>query len=207
MNQLFTSVLLLFFSAALFAQVNDTAFVTEITRYREHYKQEFLADTRSPLHTADTALLDFFGADSGWRVIAGFIPETNAEPFDMPTYSGRKKRFVKYGIAYFTKSDTTYYLHLYQNLALAQQETYKDYLFLPFKDETNGETTYGGGRYLDFRTADVAADNTLILDFNKAYNPWCAYSDGYNCPIPPVENHLKLAVEAGEKNFKGEKKH
>ena len=87
---------------------------------------------------------------------------------------------------------------------------YQDYLFLPFKDLSNGNQTYGGGRYLDFRQGDIhekAGESWLILDFNKCYNPYCAFSDGYNCPVPPQENHLPMAVDAGERQFKGEKKH
>ena len=96
---------------------------------------------------------------------------------------------------------------MYQNIRLLTSQKYYDYLFLPFKDNTNDETTYGGGRYLDLRQGDIGGDNIMTVDFNKAYNPWCAYSDGYNCPIPPATNHLDLAVNAGEKNFRGEKKH
>jgi len=78
---------------------------------------------------------------------------------------------------------------------------YRDYLFLPFKDATNGDSTYGGGRYIDIRMSEIN-NNTLTIDFNKAYNPYCAYSDGFNCPVPPLENHLEVALEAGERKFK-----
>ena len=81
-----------------------------------------------------------------------------------------------------------------------QQEKYKDYLFIPFGDATSGLTSYGGGRYMDFTLADIK-DNTLVIDFNKAYNPYCAYTIGYNCPIPPKENLLTEAINAGEKNY------
>ena len=77
---------------------------------------------------------------------------------------------------------------------------YRDYLFVPFKDLTNAHETYGGGRYLDFRMKDIEGAS-CVLDFNKAYNPYCAYSEGYNCPIPPRENHLEVRVEAGEMGF------
>ena len=81
----------------------------------------------------------------------------------------------------------------------------KDHLFVPFKDWTNGEESYGGGRYIDLKTGDIT-DGKITIDFNKCYNPWCAYSDGYNCPIPPVENHFELKIEAGEKMWTGKKK-
>lgn len=207
---MFRTIILLFMlfgSCFASAQAPDTAFTAEIARHRELYKAEFLSDSRSPLTAKDTALLDFFAANPGWRVIARFEPEANAVSFDMPTYSGRSKKFAAYGKAHFSIAGANYTLTLYQNQALLQQEGLKDHLFLPFKDHSNGDSTYGGGRYIDLHTGDIAADGTLVLDFNKCYNPWCAYSDGYNCPVPPPANHLELAVEAGEKNFRGEKKH
>ena len=76
---------------------------------------------------------------------------------------------------------------------------YADLLFVPFKDATNGAETYGGGRYIDVKTPK---GNKVILDFNLAYNPSCAYgSDRYSCPIPPKKNFLKIPIKAGEKNF------
>ncbi len=189
------------------AQNPDSAFTAEIAGHREHYKQEFLTEPRSPLKAPDTAFLDFFAADPAWRVATRLERTPDAQPFDLPTYSGITRRYVKYGVLRFEVSGKPYELSVYQNLTLIQQEAYKDHLFLPFKDHTNGDSTYGGGRYFDLHAGDITADGTLMLDFNKCYNPWCAYSDGYNCPIPPPENHLELAVDAGERNFKGEKKH
>jgi uncharacterized protein (DUF1684 family) len=89
-------------------------------------------------------------------------------------------------------------------MALFRQPQYKDYLFLPFKDETNGFETYGGGRYMDVRISTLK-DGKIILNFNKAYNPYCAYGDGFNCPIPPLENHLNFSIKAGERDFKAQK--
>ena len=193
--------------ATLFAQKTDTAFNAEIARHREHYKQEFVIETRSPLTEQDTALLDFFSPDPSWRIAMRFERTPDTEPFDMPSYSGRSAKYQQYGTLFFEKAGKTYSLQVYQNIRLLTSQKYYDYLFLPFKDNTNDETTYGGGRYLDLRQGDIGSDNIMVIDFNKAYNPWCAYSDGYNCPIPPATNHLDLAVNAGEKNFRGEKKH
>lgn len=104
------------------------------------------------------------------------------------------------------KNGSSFSLTIYQNIKLRQMEAYKDYLFLPFTDESNDVTSYGGGRYIDVMTADVTS-GSYTLDFNKAYNPWCSYSDGFNCPIPPAENHLSFPVLAGEKKYAGEVKH
>jgi len=82
---------------------------------------------------------------------------------------------------------------------------YADHLFLPFKDATNGEESYGGGRYIDLKASSIK-DDKMAVDFNKTYNPWCAYSDGYNCPIPPIANHLDASLMAGEAKYTGPKK-
>lgn len=86
---------------------------------------------------------------------------------------------------------------------LLQRAEYHNYLFLPFTDVSNAEETYEGGRYMDLTTGDIQ-NNTVLLDFNKAYNPYCAYVSGkYNCPIPPKENALPVAIKAGEKAYQG----
>ncbi|MFT6742597.1 MAG: hypothetical protein ACJAVF_004118, partial [Paraglaciecola sp.] len=125
---------------------------------------------------------------------------------EMATYSGMLKPYKKYGVFTFKIDSTEHQLAVYQNLRLAKMPGFQDYLFLPFRDWTNSETTYGGGRYLDFKTTDIV-DGKMTIDFNKTYNPWCHYSDGYNCPIPPKENHLEVEIVAGERNFGKEKKH
>ncbi|MEI9956742.1 MAG: DUF1684 domain-containing protein [Ferruginibacter sp.] len=91
-------------------------------------------------------------------------------------------------------------LTVYQSKSLTKNDQYKDYLFIPFTDATSGDESYGSGRYIDILTTDIK-NNTVTIDFNKAYNPYCAYTTGYNCPIPPRENYLIVAVKAGEKSF------
>ncbi|TXB61549.1 DUF1684 domain-containing protein [Phaeodactylibacter luteus] len=171
-----------------------------IRKHRKAYKRAFLEDARSPLNKAQTKQLSFFPPDEAYRVAAEFSPADGAKPFDMATYSGVTKPYILYGTATFQLKGQALTLEIYQSISLMRMPQYRDYLFLPFKDDTNGELTYGGGRYMDISVKDIE-DGKIILDFNKAYNPWCAYSDGYNCPIPPAANHLGLPILAGEKRY------
>ncbi|TDB65238.1 DUF1684 domain-containing protein [Arundinibacter roseus] len=180
--------------------VHAQSFQHQTEEHREKYKQEFLTSENSPLKEADLEFLRFFEPDSSFQVHAKFVKTTGSEPFSMPTYSGQQKEYIKFGELHFTLHGQLLTLAMYRSLSLMQVAAYRDYLFVPFKDPTNGEETYGGGRYMDFRLKDIS-ETGVLLDFNKAYNPYCAYSDGYNCPIPPKENHLSLEIRAGEKGF------
>jgi uncharacterized protein len=188
--------LLLLLSGPLLAQDYEE----ELALHRDEYLEAFLTESNSPLKKEDLEYLRFFAAAPAYRVEARFVATPKSAPFDMTTYNGQKKPYVKYGELHFSLHGKPQKLAVYIGLDLVKLPQYRDYLFVPFKDPTNGESTYGGGRYLDFRTGDIR-NNRLVLDFNKAYNPYCAYADGYSCPIPPLENHLKVPVEAGEKNF------
>ena len=124
------------------------------------------------------------------------LPST--EPMiTMETSTGDKRPYRRYGIIHFTVNDQPAELTIYSDL-------YGHDFFLPFRDTTSGKDTYGAGRYLDnHRPAlqQLAADKFKI-DFNFAYNPYCAYSAHYSCPLPPRENWLSVPIEAGEKDFK-----
>jgi uncharacterized protein (DUF1684 family) len=106
-----------------------------------------------------------------------------------------------YGKVHFKIEDSAITLSLYQSQDLMQMDKYRDHLFIPFTDGTSGVESYEGGRYFDLTINDIK-DSTLVIDFNKAYNPYCAYvSNVYNCPIPPRENRLTVAIRAGEKVY------
>ncbi len=176
-----------------------------IDAHRAVYKSDFLKEEYSPFYGKEAELdnLRFYKAKKKFRVIADFALTPDEEPFEMATYSGVVKPYRKYGVAKFELNDKQHSLAIYQSIALIRVPGYRDYLFLPFKDLTNGETTYGGGRYMNLKIGDIQNDK-IILDFNKNYNPYCAFADGYSCPIPPVENHLEAAIEAGEKLYAGD---
>ncbi len=149
----------------------------------------------------DQQYLQFFPIDGKARINAGFEPVKNAEWFNLPTSSGRSKMYRPYGKLSFVYEGATQELYVYQSQALLLDPKHADHLFLPFTDLTSGKESYETGRYIDLFISDIK-DNQVTVDFNKAYNPYCAYVSGiYSCPIPPKENRLKVAIKAGEKKY------
>jgi len=149
----------------------------------------------------DKQHLHFFDIDPAFRILTKFEKAENSPWFKMESTGLVKRMYRVYGKVHFNLHDTAVTLSVYQSQDLMQMEKYKDELFIPFTDATTGVESYEGGRYFDFTTNDIM-DNTLLVDFNKAYNPYCAYvSNVYNCPIPPRENHLTVAIKAGEKAY------
>jgi uncharacterized protein len=193
----------LIFLTILTFQIKAQTYWQSMAKHRQEYKDDFLKNPNSPLKQADLAYLDFYNVDSTFKVKSSFMKTTDKATFKIPTSDGKQKEYFKYGTLTFTLKGQILQLNVYRSLALMKMPQYKNYLFVPFKDQTNGTETYGGGRYLDLQTADIQAD-TLFLDFNKAYNPYCAFANGYSCPIPPQANHLKIGIEAGEKIFRKE---
>lgn len=176
------------------------AYQDSLKSWQNKLNAEYADSATSPLKEADRLGfegLEFFPVDSNYRVEASVKLSPESEPFEMATTTGRKARYRQYGIAHFTLLGDSVYLPVYQNMKLLNLEKYRDYLFLPFTDKTNGNESYGGGRYLSLSILDEG--EPLIIDFNKAYNPYCAYNERYSCPIPPQENHLPLEIKAGVK--------
>ena len=175
---------------------------SHIATHRKAYLDDFLTDKNSPLNKNETKFIRFYDPDSSYRVEATVELVSNATSFIMPVFSGTGREYVKYALLKFVLQGKPMELNIYKS----KSNTFSDYLFLPFTDETNGTETYAGGRYLDFKEGDIKSGK-VVVDFNKAYNPYCAYSDGYACPKPPDENQLKIAVKVGERMFAGAKKH
>jgi uncharacterized protein len=149
----------------------------------------------------DRKQMHFFDVSEKYRITARFEKAQTDQWFEMPTSGRIKKVFRIYGVLSFAINDTLVKLNLYQSQGLMGNDQYKNYLFLPFTDATTGIETYESGRYIDLQTSDIK-NNEVIIDFNKAYNPYCAYVSGvYNCPIPPAANHLSIAILAGEKVY------
>ncbi|UNY97374.1 DUF1684 domain-containing protein [Zhouia spongiae] len=182
------------------SEVSDV--ISNIREFQKKLNEEFHNPETSPLSDKDRSGfsgLDFFPVDTSYTVTAKLVFTPDAESFFMPTTTDRKTEEKLYAVAYFKVNGLSYSLNIYQSMELLRTDEYKDYLFLPFADQTNGRTTYGGGRYIDLR---VPEGDEIVIDFNKAYNPYCAYNKKYSCPIVPKENSLPLAVMAGVKKFK-----
>lgn len=182
--------------------VAPTDKIADILLHQQKLNEEFKDPEESPLpdrFRKDFDGLDFFAPDTTYVVEADFIRTPDAVPFLMPTTTDRQSEEKVYAKVSFELKGKIYELEVYQNSELMKEEGYEDYLFLPFTDVTNGETTYGGGRYMDLR---IPNSDTIILDFNKAYNPYCAYNKKYSCPLVPSVNHLDTKILAGVKDFK-----
>jgi uncharacterized protein (DUF1684 family) len=192
------SYIFLLLTLNLFAQEKKAQTSKE---YQEELNVSFADSLHSPLTQEDRLHfehLDFFPIDEKYVVKAKFIKLKKQKPFEMPTTTARKPKYIKYGEFHFTIDAKELVLTVYRNIDLSKRKGFEDYLFLPFLDETNGVETYSGGRFLDMK---IPKSKEVIIDFNKAYNPYCAYNHEYSCPIVPLENELAVAINAGVKKF------
>jgi uncharacterized protein (DUF1684 family) len=192
------------FLVILFFALNSNAqsFEQEVENFRNNYIADHLQEEHSPIKYAQVKNLDFFSPNEKYKVKAKVKFIQDNKGFTMLTHTGKKKQYYKYAQLSFQIENKKQVLFLYQSKRLLQKKEYRDYLFLPFTDASNYAQTFGGGRYIDFVLDDIK-DGYLMLDFNKCYNPYCAYAGGFNCPIPPKENRLDIAIQAGEKLYVG----
>src|SRR5690606_20378013 len=118
---------LLFYTHTQAQSYNET-----ILQHRQHYKEEFITEERSPIHGTDTSYLRFFAPDKSYKIEGSFTLTPDAQPFDMPTHSGKTKKFRQYGLVSFKVHDTLCSLQVFQNLGLLKDPKYADHLFIPF---------------------------------------------------------------------------
>ena len=171
------------------------------TDWQKEMNADYKDATKSPLKEKDRKEfkgLDFFKFDSTYVVTAKLTRTPDEKPFKMKTTTDRLPNYVKYGVVEFELEGKLHKLDIFQNLDILEEEGYEDYLFLPFLDNTNGEGSYSGGRYVE---GEIPKGETIVLDFNTAYNPYCAYNDKYSCPIVPRSNYVDAVVKAGVKAF------
>ena len=189
------SSLLLLFTVCM-TDLFGQSYNDSLQTYLEHYVKD-----HEVVRGTEKKYFQFYPINENFRVTARFEKATNNKWFSMETSGLQKKTYRVYGTVTFTLHDTLVKADIYQSQNLMADSKYKDYLALMFTDKTTGDETYEAGRYIDLDIDDIK-NNQLVIDFNKAYNPYCAYVKGkYNCPIPPRENYLPVAIEAGEKNF------
>lgn len=192
--------LLLSFSLCLlsFASAQtDSAWYQSVIDWQQEMNKEYADSATSPLTPEDRAVfkgLPFYAPNADFCVQAILELTPDAEPFIMKTSGVRTPTYRQYGVFNFEIKGQAFVLPAYQRVEVLTTDEYADYLFIPFNDQTNGESTYISGRYLDLQ---IQKDSVYILDFNKAYNPYCAYNHKYSCPIPPKENFLDIRIEAG----------
>ncbi|MEE1898411.1 DUF1684 domain-containing protein [Flavobacterium rakeshii] len=170
--------------------------------FQEKMNKEYANPDESPLTKEDIKTfksLDFYPIDTDFCVEAKLVTTPNEKPFYMQTTTSRKPRYRKYGELHFTLKGKEVKLDVFQSMDMMKMEEYKDYLFLPFTDLTSGNGSYGGGRYVDLK---IPAGNTLTIDFNTAYNPYCAYNHSFSCPVPPEQNDILVEIKAGVKEYK-----
>lgn len=170
-------------------------------KFQQKMNKEFSSKEESPLTEEDLEnfkSLEFYPIDSSYIVVADLILETDSKPFKMKTTTDRLPLYKLYATANFELKGKRYSLEIYQNEKLLLSTDYEDYLFLPFTDLSNGNGSYGGGRYLDLT---IPSGDQIVLDFNQSYNPYCAYNEKYSCPIPPEKNHIDTEVQAGVMAF------
>jgi uncharacterized protein (DUF1684 family) len=185
----------LLFSQSIFSQSTKSDYVTSINDYLKNY-----VATHEVVKGQDRKYLHFFAPDSNYKVTATFEKIDDKTGFRMPTSQQSFQQFYRYGKISFVINGIDCQLTVYQSKDMILKDEFKDYLFIPFTDATTGTGTYEGGRYIDISIPDIT-DNKVIIDFNKAYNPYCCYTTGYHCPLPPKENALSVAINAGEMKY------
>ena len=139
--------------------------------------------------------LNYYPPDSNFAFKLELNEHAEKKTMEVKDSKGNDRQFICWGEFHFDLDGVIHTLQAYKS------EAGEERLFVPFKDSTSGKETYGAGRYLDMELEEHFSDGKWTLDFNEAYNPWCAYSHNYACPLVPSENWLKVPIQAGEKNY------
>ena len=179
------------------AAESPEAYLEKIEKERDRQFKYIRYNIESPLteeQKRNFKTLDFYEIDPTYRVKARLMPIENKTVREVPLTDGSVQRYIEHSYAEFELGGKTNKLLLLQS----KEETDMRNFFLAFADETSARETYGGGRYINVRQD---GKNSITIDFNLAYNPYCAYNPDFACPIPPKENLLDIPILAGEKNY------
>jgi uncharacterized protein len=174
------------------------SFEEELRNLRREKDLFFKTDIDSPIPPEQRSTfhgLNYYPPDKVFRVHARLTRLDRPEPFIIATSTGDPQTYLKYGKVEFEIQGSKMLLFVYKSA----EDPFSKSLFIPFRDATSGSETYGSGRYLDL---EEQGGDDYELDFNNAYNPYCAYNSSYTCPIPPRENILSVRILAGEKNYR-----
>lgn len=173
-------------------------YANEIKKEREDRDRFMRTSEESPFKSNRDEFkgLSYYEPDLKYRVIAELVPIKKKEVVALSTNDGKEQRYQQYAFAEF---DLNGYHHKMLILEVIDMGPFRGKLFFAFGDETSADETYGAGRYLDLEK--MPGSQTITLDFNKAYNPYCAYNESYSCPLPPRENLLTIPIRAGEKVY------
>jgi uncharacterized protein (DUF1684 family) len=177
---------------------DDEAYKKQIEKEREEKDRFMRTSAESPFANATDAYkgLNYYAPDIRYRIVADLHPVGQKKSVTLSTNDGAVQNYVEYAYAEFKLDGVNNKLLI---LEITDAGPFNGKLFLAFGDETSAGDTYGAGRYLD--VDKTPGSRTIKLDFNLAYNPYCAYKDTYSCPLPPTQNLLKVAIKAGEKNY------
>jgi len=175
---------------------SSSSYLEEINRERQEKEDFMKSSASSPFVNgkANYKPLKYFPINPEFKVKATVTKLTDLEYVNIGESDGSSKRYLKYARLDFDIKGQSQQLMVLKPTGFGQMNV----LFTAFVDETSSVETYGGGRYLDLSFKNAS---TITLDFNKAYNPYCAYNEGFSCPLPPRENLLSVRIEAGEKNY------
>jgi uncharacterized protein (DUF1684 family) len=176
------------------APETQAAYAAQVHQAREQKDQAFRTAATSPIPAEQRGAfggLRYFKPDAGYRVVARLTRAAALAPLPLALTGGSADAYARWGTAEFELAGQP------QKLVLLQKQGETRELFLPFTDPTNGQQTYGGGRFLDLPVPAPEATD-ITLDFNAAYSPFCAYNHEYSCPKPPADNRLTVPVLAGE---------
>ena len=177
---------------------DQSVYIEEINKEREERDRFMKSAKESPFKDSPESYkgLTYYSPDPKYRIIADLTPIENKELVTLATNTGEEQRYQQYAFAEF---DLDGFHHRLLILEVIDSGPSRGKLFFAFGDETSTVETYGAGRYLDLEK--VPGSSTITLDFNKAYNPYCAYISNYSCPLPPAQNLLTIPIKAGEKTY------
>jgi uncharacterized protein len=195
---LLLSVGVILFFYFLQSPATSEAYKLEIEKERKE-KDDYLRNSNESPFADSVELfngISYFEPNEKYRITAALIPIKEKKSITLATSDGKEKRYLEYAFAEFSIDGEKCKLLIVE---IMDWGPFRGTLFLAFSDATSAQETYGAGRYLDIKK--VPGTTNITLDFNKAYNPYCAYNDNFSCPFPPTENVLNVSILAGEKSY------